>query len=58
MRGVGKEPVCYLPDEHGELAVTCWCECHIVFVAKSEVLEGQTKSCGSRGCRAPESTDP
>lgn len=34
-----------------ELAVTCWCESHVVHVPRRLVLAGQTISCGLPACK-------
>lgn len=46
-----------MPNKQGydsvlsELQVTCWCEETIVWVKKSEILKGKTKSCGNLYCK-------
>jgi hypothetical protein len=37
----------------GYLAVTCWCEEHIVAVPERDVANGHTRSCGLPECRPP-----
>ena len=39
--------------ENGLLAVSCWCERHVVAVSRTEVQRGRTASCGHCRCRPP-----
>jgi hypothetical protein len=43
----------WLPDEMGELAITCWCDTTVVHVPARWVTEGRTRSCGRKDCHAP-----
>ena len=41
----------------GLLAVSCWCERHVVAVSRTEVQRGRTASCGHCRCRPPRRHD-
>jgi hypothetical protein len=40
----------HMPKLASELAVTCWCERHIVYVTADDVWAGRTRSCAHREC--------
>lgn len=52
--GQGTRGISERGRNEGNMLVNCWCESTQVWVSPSMVRNGQTDSCGKRGCSPPE----